>query len=164
MKRCIACDALRPMSDYYSHPRMADGRLNKCKECCRKYARARHYQKMRDPAWLEAERQRGRQKAAASDYRLPTEVRSSNSAALRAVPHIPNGFERHHWSYQHQHWKDVIVLSIRHHRAVHQHMRYDADAKLFRTPRGHLLDTRAKHERWIAAVLRERAQFIEEAA
>jgi hypothetical protein len=34
MKNCIKCFALLPLDCFYKHPNMADGRLNKCKQCC----------------------------------------------------------------------------------------------------------------------------------
>ena len=37
-KRCISCDKMKPLSEYYTHPRMRDGHLNKCKACVRDYA------------------------------------------------------------------------------------------------------------------------------
>jgi DNA-directed RNA polymerase subunit RPC12/RpoP len=36
MKVCRDCDRLLPLSDYYKHSQMADGHLNKCKDCVRK--------------------------------------------------------------------------------------------------------------------------------
>lgn len=39
MKRCIICLKEKQLSDFYAHPQMKDGHLNKCKECCREYAR-----------------------------------------------------------------------------------------------------------------------------
>lgn len=30
---------MKPLEEYYTHPEMVDGHLNKCKECCRAYAR-----------------------------------------------------------------------------------------------------------------------------
>ena len=34
-KECKVCRAMKPISEYYKHPKMADGHLGKCKECCR---------------------------------------------------------------------------------------------------------------------------------
>lgn len=37
-KPCISCKKEKPLSEYYAHPEMRDGHLNKCKVCCRAYA------------------------------------------------------------------------------------------------------------------------------
>jgi hypothetical protein len=39
-KSCKVCGTTRPLDDFYKHPQMADGRLNKCKQCCREAAKA----------------------------------------------------------------------------------------------------------------------------
>lgn len=35
MKRCFKCGGEKSVEDFYTHPRMADGHLGKCKDCTR---------------------------------------------------------------------------------------------------------------------------------
>lgn len=46
MKPCIRCGLEKPIEEFYAHRKMADGHLNKCKECCRADAVANRSRKL----------------------------------------------------------------------------------------------------------------------
>lgn len=75
MKRCISCGEALPPQEFYAHPRMADGRLNKCKSCCRAYEREK---RAADPVAAQA-------KDAAQYRRHHAAKRAAQAAYRRTV-------------------------------------------------------------------------------
>ena len=60
MKKCINCNVDKPVSEYYNHNMMNDGKLNKCKSCCKEYASKREKKLRSNNEWQEKERARQR--------------------------------------------------------------------------------------------------------
>lgn len=48
MKTCFKCGVIKPLDDFYKHPRMGDGHLNKCKECTKRDMHESRHEKHRD--------------------------------------------------------------------------------------------------------------------
>ena len=50
-KTCFKCSAVKPLEEFYKHPMMGDGHLNKCKECTKSDAnkhRSENLEKIRE--------------------------------------------------------------------------------------------------------------------
>ena len=55
------------------------------------------------------------------------------------------GNQLHHWSYNEEHYKDVIELSVSDHALLHRNMIYDQERMMYRNINGILLDTKESH-------------------
>lgn len=136
-KTCFKCNAHLPISEFYPHPEMADGHLNKCKECAKKDANMHRLKNIEKIRLYDRERAKNpeRMKACAeirkawvaSDKRIMkchnAVARAVRSGSLTREPCIICGSEKsiaHHESYNHP--LSVVWYCQPHHSARHKQM------------------------------------------
>ena len=77
---------------------------------------------------------------------------------MKSRGNIKQGFHCHHWSYNEEHYKDIIHLKPKDHSLLHKHLIYDSDTFYYKTLEGQLLDTKEKHEKYFQ-ILKEKAKL-----
>jgi len=130
-KRCFKCDVLHPLSEFYKHPQMADGHLNKCKSCTKKDVQERYAITREDRAAYDIERNK-RPERKEAQARYTKTKREKNPEKYRAHTAVGNAIrdgrlkrlpcevcgevkaEAHHDDYSKP--LDVRWLCFRHHR------------------------------------------------
>ena len=162
MKVCKDCKINKDKSLFYATQ-------GECKECTKQRVKKRMELKLSTPEGLEKERKRQREKYYKLDYKekhKPTKEKKKaienryrikypeKYAAKSSSQRIKKeGYEAHHWSYNENHYKDIAFLKPKDHFKAHRYLTYDQIAKMYKTLKGDILDTKQKHEDYIYAII-----------
>lgn len=163
MKICFKCKKEKPLSEFYKHKKMGDGYLNKCKNCTKNEVKNRLNILKNDQEWIESERERTRKKYhrlysgtgkanknAVSNYFLKYPEKKMAGRICASLKKPFDNAERHHWSYNEEHFTDIIWLIKKEHMKAHRFIIYDQERMMYRRyDNNELLDTKIKHEEFI---------------
>ena len=157
-KVCFKCDDSKKLSEYYKHPQMGDGHLNKCRKCTKEDSKRQTEINTSTPEGLEKERARHRDKYKRLGYKEQQKEWDSdkpwkNTTVYKGLrtkyKELDRSFELHHWNYNDDYLTDVFILNIRDHKNLHNSLFLDLEKRIFYLEDGTYLDTKEKHRDYI---------------
>lgn len=168
IRTCSVCGEIKPLSEFYRSIKLKHRFLSKCISCRNEQQRMEYHTKAKDLVWLYQERKRNREKYHRLNYKEKQKLQDKdhNKKYLEKYPEkytaiklshpikSVNGQQKHHWSYNFEHCKDVIFLTIEEHKKAHRFMIYDQERMMFKTLSGELLDNKLSHMNYIDQIIR----------
>jgi hypothetical protein len=161
-KICFKCNTEKSIDSFYKHPKMADGRLNKCKDCNKKDVRDNYDVKAQDMSFIEKERARSKEKYHRLNYKEKQKEWDSDKPwkSTSAYKNLRRDFNRknkdilkthdlHHWNYNNDYLKDFIVIERFNHKRAHKLMTLNMDSLTFIGLNNEILDTKQKHIQYL---------------
>jgi hypothetical protein len=163
-KICNKCKMLK--SNFYKNKNSKDGFQNSCKDCFREYYKPKRpndyvvkvvIKKTRQEI-LESNRSKYnsgyysyKSKTKDLDKKYSAKFRLKFPEKIKAI-NVANktktakGIEKHHWSYNEEHYSDFIEMERKEHRKLHRYILYDDKSKMYTIKsNGQILNSKECH-------------------
>jgi len=157
MKKCSKCNITKNLTEFYIRKDRKCGYDSACKECTKAKSslisknkgilnedikkRKRQLYHIKGYVKKDTTTESIRIKKYRSKY--PEKIKAH--IAIRTLIKQIKSNHLHHWSYNPQHYLDVIELSRTEHNKLHRYITYDNNTFMYKDRKGNLLDTRQKH-------------------
>lgn len=177
-KICNICKADKELKEFYVNKGCKDGHENRCKVCAKESSKDRVEKMKKDPTWVEEERARSRDKYHRLNYKGKYKPTLENKTATIKkhnlqypekkkarfvtydLPRTKEFPELHHWSYNQEHWMDIIPMSIHDHNVLHRGLIYDQSIMMYRDSKGQVLNSKQSHIDLLAQLIAEEVLYI----
>lgn len=163
-KKCTKCKINKSFDKFHKNNRYKDNLTTWCKQCFKEHQAHNLAKKRQDPEWVEKERKRDRDRNRVKKVNKNQQLNSKRyfnkypekkKARIKSQKMKPKtkGNQLHHWSYNEEHYKDVIELTRKDHMKAHRFLIYDQERMMYRGLDGVLLDTKLRHLNYILDVI-----------
>lgn len=162
MKTCKFCGIKKDKMEFYSSKISKDGLQSYCKTCTiNKTVINRRKRKLIPEVRLKYylyEKNRNRaiirtpelyEKYFSYRQLFPEKIKAKK---VSQKIEIKEGYIKHHWSYNEEHWMDIIYMTQQEHMLVHSKIIYDQERMMYRKLDGILLNTKKEHLAYISTI------------
>ena len=181
MKKCNECGVVKKLNLFHKNAKSPDGFRTKCKSCvCKKQSVYRKNNSEKVKLYIrdyiaknkEYYKQYQKNKYIKSDRVIMTEYEKKikkkeydkkyhlkypeKRKAKMAVNHlkVDKGYHKHHWSYNKEHYSNIILLTHKQHLRLHKFLKYCTDSFYYRNLDGVLLDSLDKHMQYVNELIK----------
>ena len=139
MRICKKCKIEKDISEYYVFDKERGYISWTCHRCVIENNKTKKYNRSNDVSIIHTRKYVSK---------FPEKIKARNASWM--LKSINKENHMHHWSYNEEHYKDVIEMNRIFHRNIHRFIVYDQSKFMYRTKEtGYLLDTKEKHIKYI---------------
>jgi hypothetical protein len=181
MKKCNECGIEKTLNEFHKNAKSPDGLRTKCKVCVnikqsnyrinnqdkiKDYYRLyiaknpnyfkeynKKYYKKSERILLTSQEIKLKKKEHDKKYHIKYPEKRKAKIAVNHLK-VDKGYHKHHWSYNKEHYSNIILLTDKQHLSLHKYIKYCTDSFYYKNLDGVLLDSLDKHMQYINELIK----------